>query len=172
MDDLTDPSAFARAYAEHRPAALGAALAVLHDARAAEDVVQDVFASLWANPRAFDGQRGTLRSYVTLLARSRALDRWRSRRARDGALERMATVAARRGHAPPAADAVLEREGARHALSLIDRLPRPQREAIVLAVGHDLTAAQVSRATGIPLGTAKSRIRLGLAKVRALAQAA
>ena len=170
--NLTDSSTFARAYAEHRPAALAAALGVLHDTRAAEDVVQDVFASLWANPGSFDAERGTLRSYVTLLARSRALDRWRSRRARDGAVERMAEVVARRGHAPPAADAVLEREGARHALSLLDRLPRPQREALVLAVGHDLTAAQVSRATGIPLGTAKSRIRLGLAKMRALAEAA
>ena len=136
--DLSDRSTFARAYAEHRPAALAAALGVLRDARAAEDVVQDVFAQLWANPGAFDPARGTLRSYVTLAA----------------------------------ADAVLEREGARNALSLLARLPGPQREALVLAVGHDLTAAQVSRATGVPLGTAKSRIRLGLARMRALAPAA
>jgi RNA polymerase sigma-70 factor (ECF subfamily) len=168
--NLSDASTFERAYAEHRPAALAAALGVLRDMRAAEDVVQDVFAQLWASPASYDARRGTFRSYVTLLARSRALDRWRSQRARLGAVERL-TAATEAGYEPPAVDAVMEREGTRRTLSILGRLPRPQREALLLTVGHDLTAQQVAEATGIPLGTAKSRIRIGLAKLRAVSEA-
>src|SRR5689334_18751955 len=148
--NLADPQAFERAYAEHRPAALAAALGVLHDVRAAEDVVQDVFAHLWSSPASYDARRGTLRSYVTLLARSRALDGWRSRRARQGAVDRLSvTVGA--GHERPAADAVIEREGTRRTLSILDGLPRSQREALLLPVGHELTAAHVAEAAGSPL---------------------
>src|SRR3954452_7512294 len=168
--NLADSGTFERAYTEHRAAALSAALGVLHDVRAAEDVVQDVFAQLWSSPASYDARRGTFRSYVTLLARSRALDRWRSQRARQGAVERLA-AASRAGYERPAAEAVMERDGTRRTLSILHRLPRPQREAVLLNVGHDLTAAQVADATGIPLGTAKSRIRTGLAKLRAGAEA-
>ena len=166
--DLSHPRTFALAYDEHRPAALAAALGVLHDIRAAEDVVQDVFAHLWANPDAFDPRRGSLRAYVSVIARSRALDRWRSRRAREGAVERLA-AAGRGRHERPAADAAVEREDARRALSLLGDLPRPQRDALVLTVSRGFTAEQVADASGIQLGTAKSRIRMGLAKLRAAA---
>ena len=51
-------------------------------------------------------------------------------------------------------------------LSILDRLPAPQREAVLLAVGKDLTAREIAQVVGVPLGTAKSRVRLGLQKVR------
>src|SRR5436305_980361 len=66
--NLADAPTFERVYTEHRPAALAAALGVLRDMRAAEDVVQDVFAQLWASPASYDARRGTFRAYVTLLA--------------------------------------------------------------------------------------------------------
>jgi RNA polymerase sigma-70 factor, ECF subfamily len=166
-EDLSDASAFERAYIEHRPMAFAAALSVLRDPVAAEDVVQDVFAQLWKRPGSFDGRRGWLRSYVTMVARSRAVDRWRTQSAREAAVERLAAAArVGRRFEPSAADRVIEREGSARVVSILDRLPAPQREAVLLSVTQDLTAREIAQAVGVPLGTAKSRVRLGLQKAR------
>ena len=105
LTDLRDPSQFDQAYQRLAPIAFAAANRVLRDAAAAEDVVQDVFMQLWLRPAAYDPARGALSRYVSLLARSRATDRWRSRSARDAAVERSALevrVAARCARrAPP-----------------------------------------------------------------------
>src|SRR3954453_10841263 len=108
MASLTDPQAFARAYSEHRAAALAAAQRVLHDRAAAEDVVQDVFAQLWRRP-AFDDRRGSLRSYITMLARSRAIDRWRSQTVQDSLVDRLGPVAPTQG--PGRSERGTERRG-------------------------------------------------------------
>ena len=86
---LHDPTVLSAAYRDFAPAALRAADAVLHDRAAAEDVVQDVFLELWQGKARFDRDRGKLDSYVTMLARSRALDRWRSRSASNAAASRL-----------------------------------------------------------------------------------
>jgi len=167
MAVLTDPHAFARAYREHRGPALAAAQRVLHDRAAAEDVVQDVFAQLWRRPRTFDERRGSLRSYITMLARSRAIDRWRSQAVQDALVERLGPDSAMQE--PSASDRVIERERRTEVVALVDRLPAVQREAIVLAFGAGLTSGEIAAAVGVPHGTAKSRVRLGLAKLRVAA---
>jgi RNA polymerase sigma-70 factor, ECF subfamily len=161
---LADPHAFTAAYAEHRAGALAAAQRVLHDRAAAEDVVQDVFAHLWRRPRLFDERRGSLRSYITMLARSRAIDRWRSQAVQDAFVERLGLDAT--PHEPSASERVIERERQASIVALVNRLPRPQREAIVLAFGAEMTSGEIADAIGIPHGTAKSRVRLGLEKLR------
>src|SRR5688500_8639504 len=90
MIDLRDPTQFNDAYRELSTRALASANQVLRDEAAAEDVVQDVFMQLWLRPDAYDPARGSLASYVTMMARSRALDRWRTRSARESAVERSA----------------------------------------------------------------------------------
>src|SRR3954451_3378317 len=87
MTDLRDPIQFNDAYRRLAPIALASANRVLRDEAAAEDVVQDVFMQLWLKPSTFDPGRGSLTSYVSMLARSRALDRWRSKTAREHAGE-------------------------------------------------------------------------------------
>lgn len=172
--DLRDPRQFNDAYRRLAPIALAAANRVLRDEAAAEDVVQDVFVQLWRRPWTFQADRGSLSSYVSMLARSRALDRWRSRSARESAVERSAEQA-RAGHRPEAESAVepvLRRELTRRLLGTLDRLPRDQRDALLLAYGRGLTAQEIARAKDIPLGTAKSRVRLGLNKAREGLQAA
>ena len=77
MTDLRDPHTFDDAYRRYRPEAFAAALRVLRDPVAAEDVVQEVFAQLWRRPQFYDERRGSLGGYVALLARSRAIDHWR-----------------------------------------------------------------------------------------------
>lgn len=166
--DLHDPRQFDRAYDEHAPAVLATATRVLRDQSAAEDVVQDVFFHLWRKPGSYDPRRGPLGSYLTMMARSRALDRWRSRGARDSALERSAAQI--RGERPVHEDAatpVIRREGERRVLRALDGLPGDQREAVLLAFGKGLTASEIADAAGVPLGTAKSRVRLGMQKARA-----
>jgi RNA polymerase sigma-70 factor (ECF subfamily) len=165
---LSNPEAFERAYREHRAAAFAAAVHVLRDAAAAEDVVQDAFMQLWNRPGAFDDRRGSLRGYITLLARSRAIDRWRAQGVQESTVERLNFALAREAEGS-AAERAIERDRSARAVSVIDRLPAPQREAVLLAFGGGLTTSEIAAAVGVPLGTAKSRVRLGLAKLRDLA---
>ncbi|CAN5597131.1 sigma-70 family RNA polymerase sigma factor [soil metagenome] len=165
--DLRDPRQFNRAYREHAPAMLTAASRVLRDQAAAEDVVQDVFMHLWRNPESFDPVRGALAGYLTMMARSRALDRWRSRGARNAAVERSAhETRLERSVTEDASEPVLRRDGERRVLWALECLPSDQREAVLLAFGGGLTAREIAVAAKVPLGTAKSRVRLGLQKAR------
>jgi RNA polymerase sigma-70 factor (ECF subfamily) len=173
MTDLRDPLQFNDAYRRLSPLALAAANRVLRDEAAAEDVVQDVFMHLWLRPSAFDPARGTLTSFITMLARSRALDRWRTRTARDSAVERSAAeVRGQSADHESAAEPVIRRESSLRLLGALEDLPSDQRDAVLLAYGRGLTAQEIARATNIPLGTAKSRVRLGLRKARERLQAA
>jgi RNA polymerase sigma-70 factor (ECF subfamily) len=159
--NLHDPAQFRAAYEQHHSDLVSVAWRVLHDTAAAEDVVQDVFVNLWLAPESYDGSRGSLRSYLMMVVRHRALDRWRSRVVAGAAAARMAAHAATDG-ADSAADSVIRGETARAVRQAVDQLPPSQREAILLAYGSGLSVPEVATATGAPLGTAKSRVRLGL----------
>jgi RNA polymerase sigma-70 factor (ECF subfamily) len=165
--DLRDPQTFRRAFDEHHRAVYTAAFRIVNDASLAQDVVQDVFLRLWRRPGSFNPARGDLGTYLRLMGRSRALDLWREGQVRGRASDRLKLVATEE---PPVDDhpAVLaerdhERAEVREALG---KLPKAQREAIVLAYWGGLTADQIARRAHVPLGTAKSRIRLGLARLR------
>src|SRR5213080_2927985 len=166
--DLADPRTFSRIYDEHARAVYGTALRILGNSAQAQDVTQDVFLKLWRRPRRFDPQRGELGSYLRLMARSRALDVYREGQAAGRASDRMRLVVSREegrvdDRPAPAAEREDERADLRAALA---QLPDVQREALVLAYWGGLTADEIARRAGIPLGTAKSRIRLAMAKVR------
>jgi RNA polymerase sigma-70 factor (ECF subfamily) len=167
-EGITQPAAFRDAYTELRPVALRVALSVLGgDEDAAEDVVQDVFMHLWRRPAAYDPARGSLRTYVAMLTRSRAVDRWRASGTYRSALRRAASELRVLPEATESAmERVIRRDGERRAVAALDGLPGEQRDAVLLAaVG--LTAAEIAGIAGMPLGTAKSRVRLGLEKARA-----
>jgi RNA polymerase sigma-70 factor (ECF subfamily) len=161
--DFADVNAFERAYAAHRAAMIAVAHQVLRDVAAAEDVVQDVFLQLWLAPQRYDSRRGSLRGYLMVLARSRAVDRWRSRSVAGGVIDRIAAQTPLESLADEsAADRVIRSETVRAVRAAVDALPSAQREALVLAYGGGLTAPELASVTGAPLGTAKSRVRLGL----------
>ena len=169
--DLRDPEAFTAAYRRLAPAARTAALSVLRDEAAAEDVVQDVFCELWIRPEAYRPERGSLATFVYLLARSRALDRRRSSAAAEAALHRDALEArARPAAAEPTSEAVIRRVSASEMLSDLDRLPDGQRAAVLLHHVGGLSDGELARAMQVPLGTAKSRIRLGTRRARVAMQ--
>jgi RNA polymerase sigma-70 factor (ECF subfamily) len=164
---LRDPESFSAAYRRHAPAARAAAEAVLRDAAAAEDVVQDVFCTLWTRPDAWSPERGSLTTYVRLMARSRALDRLRSHAAAAAALRRGTREAsAQPATAEPPSETVIRRDSARTVLRALDRLPEGQRAAVLLHHVGGLSDRELAQATSVPLGTAKSRIRLGTRRAR------
>jgi RNA polymerase sigma-70 factor (ECF subfamily) len=166
--DLSDPTTFGRIYDEHRRGVHAAAYRVLGSTAAAQDVVQDVFLRVWRNPAKFDARRGELGSYLRLMARSRAVDLWREGQASGRAEDRLKVVVAQEPLRPDAQPDHLALESADRSTvrAALSRLPEAQREALVLAYWGGLTADQIAVRAGIPLGTAKSRIRLGLARLR------
>jgi RNA polymerase sigma-70 factor (ECF subfamily) len=166
--ELSDPVVFQRVFDEHNRGVYAAAFRILANGAQAQDVVQDVFLRVWRRPGGYDPARGDLGSYLRLMARSRALDLWREAQSAGRASDRLKLVVAedegRVDERPSlAAERGQERAAVREALR---RLPDAQREALVLVYWGGLTADQIARRSHVPLGTAKSRIRLGLAKLR------
>lgn len=163
---LQDETALAAAYARHASALTDVAHAILRNRAEAQDVVQDVFLRLWRRPEGYDAARGELEAYLRLLVRSRALDRWRQGVTARRAAERL-TSESHAGSSPETPEEALVRSVDRAALrSAVRELPAGQREALALAYWGDLTAEQVAARTQVPLGTAKSRVRLGLQRLR------
>ena len=173
--DLSQPATFKRAFAEHHRRVYATAYRVLGDAAQAQDVTQDVFLRLWRHPERFDPARGEIGPYLRLMARSRAIDLLREGQAAGRAGDRLRVIAAREDGRPDEApvEATLRGAEREEVTAAVGELPEPQREAVLLAYWGGLTADEIARRSAVPLGTAKSRLRLALGKLRTdLAQAA
>jgi len=157
-----DEGALAEIYDQYASFVYGLALRVIGDARAAEDVSQDVFLGLWERPAAFDPERGSLRTWLGTLTHRRAVDYIRREEARRRRAERDAARAVTAPDVEEMATAMVAAERVRAAL---DVLPSEQRRAIQLAYFGGKTYRQVAEVLGIPEGTAKSRLRLGLRRI-------
>jgi RNA polymerase sigma-70 factor (ECF subfamily) len=142
----------------------GAALRVLGNAAAAQDVAQDVFVELWSHPGRYDPAAGTLRTYLAVLARHRAVDLVRGELRRIARQERHHRLTT--GQRPPLpGDEVVAAEAASVVRAAVQLLPEGQRQVVELAYFGGLSYREVALAAGIPEGTAKSRLRLALAKL-------
>ncbi len=131
---------------------------------AAADVTQEVFLRVWRRPELFDASRGSMRQYLLTLARGVSIDHLRrdvARRARD--MREMLTEGLAN---PDGMQRTIERESAQRVVSALGGLNSPEREAIIAAFYDDMSYRDVAFRLGIPEGTAKSRIRLGLQKMR------
>jgi RNA polymerase sigma-70 factor (ECF subfamily) len=138
---------------------------ILGDRAMAEDLVHDVFLEVWRHASTFDPARGSVRTWILVRLRSRALDRLRSAKTRR-------EVATPDDHEPNLAAEEVEdpalmpdRRAVRRAL---EELPAEQREVIELAYFHGLTSSEIAERMNSPLGTVKSRTAAGLAKLRAV----
>jgi RNA polymerase sigma-70 factor (ECF subfamily) len=161
--------AFERAYDDHARGVFGVACRVLGNSQQAEDVVQDVFLGFWRDPSRFDERRGPLGHYLRMCARSRALDMWRESQVAERANDRIKVLLDAEEGPVDARPAVAAERQARSVVvrRALMRLPESQREAIVLTYWGGFTAEEISDSSGTPLGTVKSRIRLGVLKLRA-----
>jgi RNA polymerase sigma factor (sigma-70 family) len=158
-------------YFQHADSARALASRLLYDASEAEDVVQDVFLTLWRKPGCFDPQRSTGRAWLLTVVRNRSMDHLRRRFPREDV-----TDLAERLADPQTPDVLEELEVAAQSdllWGLVDGLPPCQADLIRRAFACGQTHHEIADQTGLPLGTVKSRIRLGLEKLRfALSRAA
>jgi RNA polymerase sigma factor (sigma-70 family) len=154
-----DDDALAEAYDRWSTLIHSLAMRITADHAAAEEVTQDVFVHLWQHPDRYDPYRGALRSWLCLLARSRALDWLRRRRAQ----HRYHAAAAAIAPTPAEVDdGVLWQAEAKAVREAVAALPDRQREAVLLAYYQGRTYREVARDLGIPEGTAKWRLKTAL----------
>ena len=162
-----DERALAEVFDQLASSVYSSALRVLGNGSAAQDVVQDVFVELRGHPGRYDPAAGSLRTYLIVLARHRAVDLLRSELRRVARQERHYRLT------PPepagtASDEVMAAETASVVRAAVQLLPDGQRRVVELAYFEGLTCREVARTMGIPEGTAKSRLRLALAKLESV----
>lgn len=161
-----EEGALARLYDQYRVILFGLLVRILGSREEAEDVLQDVFIQVWRRAGDFDETRGKPFTWLVTLARSRAIDRLRLL----GARQRLADASSK-NQTEEVSDALADtiqsgqREVIRRALS---ELPEEQKQALVLAYYDGLTQSEIASQLGTPLGTVKTRMRSGMAKLRAL----
>jgi RNA polymerase sigma-70 factor (ECF subfamily) len=144
------------------------ALGVLGDWDAAEDVVADTFAQVWRRADTYDPRRGAVLTWLSTIARNRAIDRLRGGARDDAAsIDDMASALHPPDDAGTPSQAAAGRENASQLRRAVRDLPSIQRRAIELAFFEGLSHQQVASTLGKPLGTIKTRIRAGLAAIRA-----
>ena len=160
-----DDAALAQLHDRYRALAFSVALRVVNDPARAEDVVQDAFLAVWRRAGSYAPDRGSVKTWLSSIVRNRAIDVVRATRERPVADED-GMLLALEDTAPAVHDqvvAVLDSEVTRHALG---QLPNEQRQAIALAYFVGLSHSEIADRTGLPLGTVKSRVRLGLQRMR------
>jgi RNA polymerase sigma-70 factor, ECF subfamily len=160
-----DASAAEELYARFASRIYGLGIVMLGNDAAAQDLVQDTFVKLWRNADRYDTTRGKLETWVLLVARSLAIDTLRRRVLESRSLE--ATGPPREADdAPGPEDIAGTADMAERARAAMASLSGEQRAALELAYFGGKTSAEVAELEGIPLGTAKTRIRSALIRLR------
>lgn len=153
-------------YDQTSPLVYSVALRILGDPADAEEVTLDVYLQAWRSAAKFDPQRGAVSTWLTMLARSRAIDRLRSgltRKTRESTLAAVGDAFSPAGMPDEQTILQFEQRRIRSALAALDP---EQREPIELAFFSGLSHSELAKKLGLPLGTIKTRIRLGLMKLR------
>jgi RNA polymerase sigma-70 factor (ECF subfamily) len=163
-----DVRALEALYGRYSRPVFSLALKILGDREVVEEVVQEVFLRLWTRASGFDPQRGKLLSWLLTITHHRAIDELRRRRGQpevEGLQEQLAAVEEPRADPSESYAHVEERDAVQQALA---RLPEAQRKPIELAYYGGLTQVEIALALNEPLGTIKTRMRLGMQKLRSL----
>jgi RNA polymerase sigma-70 factor (ECF subfamily) len=160
-----DEGALRTVIRQHGSLVHGVATRVIAEPSLAEEVAQDTFLALWRRPGAFDPERGSLRSFLAGVARNKAIDLVR----REESVRRTRESLALREHPAPLPPAISDEVAERsEVVAALAQLSVPQREALVLAYFGGRTYREVAVELEIPEGTAKTRLRDGLSKLREL----
>ncbi len=158
--DDGDEHAMTEVFRRYGTAVYSVALRVLHDTGQAEDVMQEIFLQLWRKPKAFEQGRGSLGAWLVVVARNRAIDALRKRKPTDSVDD---VVLASPGNLASEAERNSMMEKVR---AVLNTLPAEQRKSLELAYFEGLSHTEIATATGDPLGTVKTRIRLALMSLR------
>ena len=161
-----DRGAFEELYRRYSSSALGLAVRILGERVMAEEVLQEVFLSIWRRAAAYDGARGSVRSWVFAQIHHRSVDIVR----REEAERRRSTSTVEREAVDPQTDEVVEEDWLRarraQVRRALDHLSPEQRRMIELAYYGGLTQSEVAHETGVPLGTVKSRTLAAMRRMR------
>ncbi|MFC9281516.1 RNA polymerase sigma factor [Streptomyces collinus] len=147
---------------QHR--VFGVAMAVTGDPQLAEDVAQQTFERAWRHAQIYDSRRGSVTTWLTTIAHNLAIDAVRARRTEPVAPEDLDALLGVVTETPERW--ALADEASSLLRAAVARLPREQARALVMAGVYGMTAQQVAEAEKIPLGTAKTRIRAAMQKLR------
>ena len=161
-----DQAAAARLYDRHVRPLYSLILRILGNETEAEDVLQEVFAQAFRQASRYDARRGAVAAWLLTIARSRAIDHLRARRTRVEARTGEQTLGEMPDAQPDAASTMLDEERSRLVRQALGELPMLQRMAIELAYYEGLSHSEIAERLEQPLGTVKTRIRLGLLKLR------
>jgi RNA polymerase sigma-70 factor, ECF subfamily len=162
--------AFRTLYDRYGNLVYSAALRVVRDAQVAEDMVQEIFLRIWRKPESYVSQRGRFVTWLTSVTRNRAVDEVRSRSRRFRYETASPEEQEREVPAPDTNDPALTAELAdqrRLILAALAQIPAEQRQIIEMAYFGGLTQQEIAERLSQPLGTVKTRIRLGMQKLRA-----
>jgi RNA polymerase sigma-70 factor, ECF subfamily len=162
-----DPESLTQLYDETSRILYSLAYRILNDTADAEEVILDVFHQVWNAGDRYDPSRGTVWGWLTVMTRNRAIDRLRQaslRRTREFPIEDRVDFASERPEPETESIFAQERTLVRQAMAT---LALDQRQAIELAFFSGLTHSEVAETLGAPLGTIKTRIRVGIQKLRA-----
>ncbi len=162
-----DRKALRALYVACSPLVMGIALRILRQRADAEEIVQETFLSVWKRAETYDQTRGTAVSWIVTMARSKAIDRLR---ARQTALRLMTGAAQEPANAPvpPPLELAEQRQARERVAGALAQIPEEQRAAVALAYFDGLSQREIAEHTGQPLGTIKTRMRLGMEKLAAL----
>lgn len=160
-----DAEAIEALYDRYAPMLLAVARRILGPAGEAEEVLQETFLQAWNQAERYDPGRSSVSTWLVLIARSRALDRFRSRDARGRAAAAAATEPAAEASGG-AEENVLHAERRQRVREVLSSLPIEQREVLELAFFEGLSQSEIAARTGAPLGTVKTRALLAMKKVR------
>src|SRR5580658_2774194 len=143
----------------------GVAISVTGNPAAAEDVAQQTFEQAWRHAQVYDSRRGSVRTWLTTIAHNLAVDVLRARTSTPVDPDDLPALLTAVTQTPERVAVANDRAaGLRRELG---RLPAPQARAVAMSGLYGMTARQVADAEGVPLGTAKTRIRDGMQKLRA-----
>jgi RNA polymerase sigma factor (sigma-70 family) len=148
----------------------GLALSITRDPTLAEDVAQEAFVRAWKSAATYDPGRASVATWLLTITRNTAIDAVRARRTTPTSPDLLEDVIEQTFAGADTAEAAIHRLDSDRALQHLAALHPTQARAVVLAVVGGCTAAEVSEHEDIPLGTAKTRIRTGLRRLRAAMQ--
>lgn len=162
-----DASALSHLYDQFSHALRAVVVRILADEAEADDVLQEVFLKVWDRAPQYAAEQGTPAVWLVTIARNSALNRLRSRNRNAAAMERAAAQPPPDGRgADSAYECVVSAENAALVRGALAALPEEQRVPLELAFLHGLTYEEVAERLGHPIGSVKSRVRRGMARMR------
>ena len=162
-----DPDAFEVFYDRHGGVAYSLAYRIVGEKAAAEDVTQEAFISIWRSGARYDRARGSVRSWTLSIVRNRAIDMLRSRAGKAPKLTfDDEAVLEQRPAEELTEEEAMQHETARELRGAVGALPSEQAKVIELAYFGGFSQSEIAAMLGVPLGTVKGRMRLGMEKIR------